>query len=252
MCTVVFLRRPEHQWPILLAANRDESIKRPWKNPGRHWKSRQNVTAGLDELGGGTWLGVNDDGIVSGILNRSGSLGPDPRLRSRGELVLEALDHCDALSSMDALLDLEPAAYRSFNLFVADNRDAWWIRSTGPDSTKVEAFEIPEGISIITALGMNEVASPRSNHYLPLFKSASAPRPEQGDWSEWIDLVAGKKYGNCTDPRKNIFISAQNGFGTLSSSLIALEGPNFGKPRIHWKFSESPQETNAYYDVNLN
>ena len=112
--------------------------------------------------------------------------------------------------------------------------------------------EIPEGISIITALGMNEVASPRSNHYLPLFKSASAPRPEQGDWSEWIDLVAGKKYGNCADPRKNIFISAQNGFGTLSSSLIALEGPNFGKPRIHWKFSESPQETNAYYDVNLN
>ena len=36
MCTLVILRRPEHRWPVLIAANRDEMIERPWQAPGRH------------------------------------------------------------------------------------------------------------------------------------------------------------------------------------------------------------------------
>ncbi len=30
MCTVVLLRRPEHEWPLLVAANRDERVSRAW------------------------------------------------------------------------------------------------------------------------------------------------------------------------------------------------------------------------------
>ena len=99
MCTVVFLRRPDHRWPLMLAANRDEMADRPWRKPGRHWPDRPDVIAGQDELAGGSWLGINDAGVVAGILNRKDSLGPDPALRSRGELVLEALDHADAVAA---------------------------------------------------------------------------------------------------------------------------------------------------------
>ncbi len=251
MCTVVFLRRPDHQWPLLFAANRDESLKRPWKAPSRHWPDRPDVTAGIDELAGGTWLGVNDHGVVSGILNRKDSLGNDPRLRSRGELVLEALDHADALDAMDALLDLEPAAYRSFNLFVADNRDAWWLRSTGPDSHKVEAFEIPEGVSMITAWGMNEHDSARTRHYLPKFERAAAPEPEQSDWSEWVALLSSAGSEDGAGPGEAMCITPTRGFGTLSSSLIALEAPDRGKPRVLWRFSESPGDTAAFRDIDL-
>ena len=121
MCTLVILRRPGHDWPVLIAANRDEMIDRSWLPPGRHWPDRAQVTAGQDELAGGTWLGVNDDGLVAGILNRTGALGPAAGKRSRGELVLDALDHADAAASACALADIDGEAYRPFNLVVADS-----------------------------------------------------------------------------------------------------------------------------------
>ena len=85
MCTLVILRRPDHRWPVLIGANRDEMIDRPWQPPGRHWPDRPDVVAGLDALAGGSWLGVNDWGVAAAVLNRHGSLGPAPDRRSRGE-----------------------------------------------------------------------------------------------------------------------------------------------------------------------
>ena len=78
--------------------------------PARHWPDRPHVRGGLDVAGGGTWLGLNDDGVVAAVLNRRGTLGPEPGKRSRGELVLEALDHAEATRAADALRALDPAA----------------------------------------------------------------------------------------------------------------------------------------------
>ncbi len=122
MCTAVILRRPGHNWPLLFAGNRDEMRDRPARGPGRHWSDRPEVIGGLDETAGGTWLGVNEHGVLSSILNRIGSLGPQDGKRSRGELVLEALDHAEAKEAAEALANLDPQAYRSFNLIIADER----------------------------------------------------------------------------------------------------------------------------------
>src|SRR6185295_10992010 len=165
MCTVVILRRPGHEWPIIIAANRDEMANRPWLPPARHWPDRADVTAGIDQLAGGTWLGINDLGVVAGILNRRNSLGHDPKLRSRGELVLEALDHADATDAAAALRDLDGRSYRSFNMVVADNRDAYWIKSLGSENKgKVTAEPLPEGLSMLTSFDLNDPASPRMHH----------------------------------------------------------------------------------------
>ena len=131
MCTVVLLRRPQAPWPLLLAANRDEL--RSGRGGRRHGIGRiaRTWSPGLDVQAGGSWLGVNDDGVVAAVLNRVGSLGPAAGKRSRGELVLEALDHADAAAAAAALVDLDPDAYRPFNLLVADARDAFWLRHAG-------------------------------------------------------------------------------------------------------------------------
>src|SRR5205085_12253931 len=110
MCTLVILRRPEHAWPVIIGANRDEMIDRPARPPARHWPDRAEVVGGLDELAGGSWLGLNDWGVAAAVLNRHGSLGPAAGRRSRGELLLEALDHADAVSAAAAPGHLEPAA----------------------------------------------------------------------------------------------------------------------------------------------
>ena len=57
MCTLVIARRPQDDWPVLIAANRDEMVDRPWQPPARHWPERPDIVAGHDELAGGSWLG---------------------------------------------------------------------------------------------------------------------------------------------------------------------------------------------------
>ena len=116
MCTLVILRRPGHGWPVVLAANRDEMADRRWRPPGRHWPDRPEIVGGHDALAGGTWLGLNDQGVAAGIMNRRATLGPEAGKRSRGELVLEALDHADADAAAVALADLDGTAYRPFNM----------------------------------------------------------------------------------------------------------------------------------------
>lgn len=245
MCTVVILRRPAHPWPLLLAANRDEMAERPWLPPARHWPDRPDVVAGQDELAGGTWLGVNDHGVVAGILNRRDSLGPDPLLRSRGELVLEALDHADASAAAEALAHLDGCSYRSFNLVIADNRDAYWLKSLGAAADgRVQATPLEEGVSMLTAMDLNDQESARIRHYMPKFETARPPDPETGDWTSWKALLADPSFepGMHAGEAMNIF--TDRGFGTLSSSLIALPNvaPDHAKPV--WLFAAGrPGET---------
>ncbi len=251
MCTVVILRRPDHRWPLILGANRDEMRNRPWRPPGRHWPDRDDVVAGMDELAGGSWLGINDTGVVAGALNRRESLGNDPTLRSRGELVLEALDHADAVDAAHALSDLDPRAYRSFNLLVADNRDAYWLRSLGTKATRVELLEIPEGISMLTAWGLNAPESARTRHYLPLFEQSEPPEPDTNRWKSWESLMVSRSFDPTSGAAEAMCVVTDRGFGTLSSSLIALESPTRPSARKIWRFSADPSAGTPYAEVSL-
>jgi len=253
MCTVVLLSRPRHAWPVLLAANRDEMLARPWQAPGAHWPDRPGVTAGLDELAGGSWLGINREGVVAGILNRHGSLGPAEGRRSRGELVLEALDHADAESAVAALAHLETRAYRTFNLVVADNSRAFWLRNRGEEGPgRVEHFALPPGYSMITAHDRNDLASLRIRENLPRFEEAAVPDPERSDWSAWEALLARRGDADEENGQERAMcIVTQHGFGTSSSSLIALPSRERPGVRPRWLFAAGRPGESPYQPVPL-
>jgi len=223
MCTVVILRRTGHRWPVLVAANRDEMLDRPWSPPARHWPDRPDVVAGRDELAGGTWLGMNDEGMVAAVMNRPGSLGPAEDKRSRGELVLDALDHAEAGAAAEAMSHIDPQAYRPFNLIVADAHDAIWLRSD-PDGGpgRVEGFALPEGLSMLTAYDRNDPRSGRVRLYLPRFEAAAAPDPDSGDWASWKQILGSREMDESDGEPSAMNIVTDFGFGTVSSSLIAL------------------------------
>src|SRR5215475_1192904 len=237
MCTLVILRRPDHRWPVLIGANRDEMIDRPWKAPGRHWPDRPEVVGGLDLLAGGSWLGVNDWGVAAAVLNRHGSLGPAPGRRSRGELVLEALDHADAQTAAQALAALDPGAYRAFNLLIADYRDAFWLRNLGHAQGWIDVTPVPAGVSMLTAHDLNDTdKSLRIRTYLPRFAAAPAPDPERDDWTGWEQLLASGDHaagGTATD---GMAFTTEGGFATVSSSLLALPATG-SKRRPVWRFA---------------
>ena len=258
MCTVVILRRPGHDWPLILATNRDEMTDRPWRPPGRYWPDRAVVTAGQDELAGGTWLGLNDWGVIAGVLNRPGSLGPDPGLRSRGELPLEALDHAEAGAAAAAMMAIEPMSYRSFNMVVADAGEAFWLCSRG-DGEAVHMAPIPKGLSMLTAHDLNDATSPRIRHFLPLFEAAPAPDPETGDWAPWQALMGSrgkemtgeKESGANSETGAAMTLATKTGFGTVSSSLLALPDPARPDAQPQWLFAPGPPDETPYEAVDL-
>lgn len=254
MCSVVLLRRPGHPWPLLLAANRDELAARPWRPPARHWPDRPEVVAGLDETAGGSWMGLNDDGVVACVLNRRGSLGPQPGKRSRGELVLDALDHATAADAALAFADLDPRAWRSFNLLLADEERAFWLRHGGIESDGIEVHPIRAGLSMLTAGDLNDPENPRIARFRPLFEAAEPPEPGAGPagWQAWRELLAAR---NAETPAAGMSVTGPSGFATVSSSLLALPRRPQSleeKPRRPvWLFAPGAPDTVAYAPIDL-
>jgi len=250
VCTLVILRRPGHDWPLLLAANRDEIRHRPAEPPARHWPDRPAVVAGLDRTGGGSWLGMNDQVVVAAIMNRTGSLGPAPGKRSRGELVLEALDHTEAKSAAGALADLDPNAYRPFNLLVADTIDAYWLRHGGDGEIRVHT--IPPGLHMLSDTELDDSGHPRIRSYLQRFRSAEIPDPQHDHWQAWQDLLASRTYSAEADPTAAMNLEERpDGFGTVSSALIAVPAyPGFASlPR--WLHAEGPPDRFPFEPIDL-
>jgi Transport and Golgi organisation 2 len=252
MCTLIVLYRPEHEWPVLIAANRDEMLNRAWQPPGRHWPDRPNVVAGLDELGGGSWFGLNDDGVAAGIMNRVGTLGPAADKRSRGELVLEALDHADAKTAAEALSHIDPAAYRAFNLVIADSRRAYWLRhNEAHEHGHIDVTPLVPGVSMLTAYDLNDEASARIRRYLPLVRAAAVPNPARDEWVDWERLLASRDADPNAEREGAMNVVTDFGFGTVSSALLALPAlARFGvKPRL--RFAAGRPDEAEFRDVVL-
>ncbi|MGH7927508.1 MAG: NRDE family protein, partial [Candidatus Binatia bacterium] len=84
MCTLALFFDVFDGYPLLVAANRDERYDRPAMPPGLI-AANPRIMAGKDLRAGGTWLGVNEHGLLVGILNRRAKREtvPDSQVRSR-------------------------------------------------------------------------------------------------------------------------------------------------------------------------
>jgi hypothetical protein len=217
MCTLITLSRPGSTWPLLLAANRDEALDRPWRSPGRHWPELPDVIGGLDVLAGGTWLALNTaTGVVAAVLNRTGSLGPAPGKASRGELPLLALRHASASASAEALAGRDAGAWRSFNLVIADACDVFWVLGKGVE--RITVSRLAAGLHMTTSADPDDPLHPRVARHRPRFEAAGPPNPP--DWGVWPALLANAE----GPPEASLNIPPVRGFGTASSALIGLSG----------------------------
>ncbi len=219
MCSIIVSWLPGARWRLLVAANRDEMLERPWDPPGRFWPD-QGVMAGRDLLAGGTWLGVNAHGVMAALLNRAGSLGPLAGRRSRGELPLLALGERSAEAACARIVALNAGDYRSFNMVIADATGGFVLRGLeegAPDATPLAA-----GVTMLTAYEPNDARCPRITRYLAQFEHAARPMPgpvaQAAEWAAWAGLLA-----DAAPPLESaIHIRPRGGFGTVCSSLIAL------------------------------
>ena len=170
-------------------------LARAWDPPGPFWPG---IVGGRDRTAGGTWLGVNAMGVIAGVLNRPGSLGPASGKRSRGELPLIALRERSAREAAEAVMSLDAGSFRSFNLVLADREDAIVVRGLGQG--RPDAIPLAPGIHMITAHDPDDPTSPRVARHLPRFRGASPP--EADGWGFVAgDLGGSVRRGLGTDQR---------------------------------------------------
>lgn len=136
MCLIVLAIGQHPDYPLILAANRDEFHARPTED-ANWWVDRPDVLGGRDKQAGGTWLGASRRGRLATVTNFRDAKPPDTEHRSRGHLVMDFLN---GASSPDEYLDsIDEDRYAGFNLIVADQEDVAYLSNREDGKRKLAA-----------------------------------------------------------------------------------------------------------------
>ena len=128
MCLLLVAHRVVPGSPVVVAANRDERVDRPATALTVLQRSPPAILGGRDLQAGGTWLAVNERGVVAGLTNRPSPAGPVPGRRSRGELPLLLADELSAEAAVEAFsARVEPSSYNPAWLLVGDRRSLFYL-----------------------------------------------------------------------------------------------------------------------------
>lgn len=126
MCLILLAWQAHPDYPLVVAANRDEFFARPTA-AAAFWPTENgqpgDLLAGRDLEAGGTWLGITRQQRFAALTNYRNPAEKSSGKRSRGSLTSDFL-HSD-LAPLDYLNQLAGAApdnYGGFNLFVADRQ----------------------------------------------------------------------------------------------------------------------------------
>ena len=269
MCTLALYFQVFADYPIVVAANRDELLERP-SDPPVQLGSTPWIWGGRDRIAGGTWLGVNEYGLMAGLLNRQSSHPPDPTRRSRGLLCLDALQYASATQAVEALADAAPDAYNPFTLVLSDPSTTYVLHTT-PQRLIYQSLR--PGVYLFTNLNVNDPSCPRIARMTPQFEhlaqqTDSAHSPDssvspQNDtplsyifqqlhtlMSDHDSSQAPNQTSNQApnqDPRNSLCLHL-DGYGTCSSSLIAYQASS---QRYTYQFAPGYPCQHTYADIPL-
>ena len=138
MCLIALSVGQHPDYPLILAANRDEFHARPTQE-AHWWPDKPDVVGGRDLQAGGTWLAMHSNGRFAAVTNFRDAHREKAGLQSRGHLITGYLDS-DA-SVIEYLQSIDGNAYAGFNLLVADRRSAGYLSNRGAGMR-----ELPPGI----------------------------------------------------------------------------------------------------------
>ena len=141
MCLLVVLSRVIPDAPLIVGANRDERLERPAIAMDVLRERDPRTLGGRDGLAGGTWLAVNEHGVVAGLTNRPNPEGRDDSKRSRGELPLALTSRATAEDVVETFL----TAYRP-----SEFNPAWLLVG---DRTSLVAVDMTGEAALATPLG---------------------------------------------------------------------------------------------------
>lgn len=135
MCLILLAHRAHPDFPLVIAANRDEFYARPTA-PAAFWPDAPHVLGGRDLVAGGTWLGLTREGRWAAVTNYRDPPTQRPGRPSRGALVADFLRNPSAPDEYLAAVAKDAGAYDGFNLLLGDLTGAYYLgnRAGGRES----------------------------------------------------------------------------------------------------------------------
>ena len=224
MCTLAIYFKAVTDYPVIVAANRDEYLARP-ALPPTTLAETPYIVGGKDLRASGTWLGINEHGLVAGLLNRrNGALENDPALRSRGLLCLDALRSPTAAEAAQFVASQSGRDYNPFNLLIASREEAFVAYNRWG---RIEIVSLTPGVHLLTNLDVDDFECPRISrsrkHFEELGLRTDFVRDPVSRREELHRLLAD--HSTQLDPRSgrpNSLCLHLGDYGTRSSSMIFM------------------------------
>lgn len=135
MCLVVFAWQVHADFPLVIAANRDEFHSRPTQ-PLHWWADAPSLLGGRDLQAGGTWLAVARNGRIATVTNYREAHARQAARRSRGELVSRFLSGENTPGDYASNIPID--AYAGFNLLLADQNELCYLSNRDDEPKNME------------------------------------------------------------------------------------------------------------------
>jgi uncharacterized protein with NRDE domain len=119
MCLILVAWQSHPDYPLVIAANRDEFYARRTRHAA-WWGQAVSLLGGRDEEAGGTWLGINRRGRVAMLTNVRAPHERNPHAPSRGLLVLSALQSAGTLNDWIGESARTAGSFNGYNLLVGE------------------------------------------------------------------------------------------------------------------------------------
>ena len=245
--------------PLIVAANRDERLDRP-AIPMTVLRPRDpRILGGQDLLAGGTWLAVNEHGVIAGLTNQPSADGRDPTKRSRGELPLAFAVHRTAAEAVDAVsAELDPAAYNPCWMLVGDRETLFAIGISGVGKPEVE--QLGPGLHVLENAPLRpESAKAAFVRGLVAEALAGQAEPDASATVAALETVLGDHRPSVPEPRTDATgrvwppsISAAcvhaDGYGTRSAMIVSVPADDRpGHPAV--RVADGPPCETPMHDV---
>jgi uncharacterized protein with NRDE domain len=225
MCLILIAWQAHPDYPLVVAANRDEFFARPTA-AAAFWPDAPQVLAGRDLEAGGTWLGVSRQRRFAALTNYREGGRQRVDARSRGALVADFLT--SRASPVAYLTQLETAAaeYNGFNLVVGNGESLAYYSNRGdgqPRWLKPGIYGLsnhlldtpwPKLASAKAAFAAALLALPANDLFLDLLADQEivpdTHLPETGVPLAWERILSA------------VFVCSEN-YGTRASTLLTID-----------------------------
>lgn len=229
MCSIIIVKNHLKEFPLVIAANRDEDIERKFTPVSVITDVPHLIVGGKDNKCGGSWMGVNAHSLFAAITNQG---EPNSKLKSsRGSIVIDLLK-CKTIDEMIQFnKNINTSKYNGFNIVFGNNKSVFLAHSHILKSIIIR--ELSNGVNLITSdmsFGINS-----DMQFKAQYIHKKLDRLTTTNWLEYYkilkSILASVEYGMRIKARKKG--GKLLGHCTTSSSILAFSQDGLARYKFY-------------------